>query len=87
MSSLIGVISSLSTFDREHFLLLGAGGGMASLSISLYSASQVLSSLMICLIDRNRSMTAYSTSTKIFVQLYAGDGGVIEPVEACADIA
>lgn len=87
MSSLIGVISSLSAFCREHFLLRGAGGGMATLSISLYSASQVLSSLMIDLIDRNRSMTAYSTSTRILEQWYAGDVGVIEPVEAVADIA
>lgn len=31
-------------------------------------------------------MTAYSTSMMSLLQAYAGDGGVNEPVDGCADI-
>ena len=86
-SSLIGVISTFVVCSLRNFLRLGAGGGAASLSSSSNSPSHDRNSRMICLMDLSKSMTAYSTSMINLLQVYAGDGGVTEPDEGCADIA
>ena len=68
-SNLIGEISMFDEFVVRNFLRLGAGGGAASLSSSSNSPSHDLSSRMICLIDRSKSMTAYSTSMISMLQV------------------